>query len=148
MSTTDTTDDERDRFDADIYNLDIARDDWDNFDETPCEIDAHEGRKAFVFAIGPNGQDVRQATVCTACGFALEEVAFPDATGLVVEARGRTASRVHNETLEQETISVPIDYDAMDAEDPVVVSLQLDPSEPERAIVGYVDVAGESEDDE
>lgn len=99
---------DRDRYDAHIYDLNLHRGDDPLPPESDCTPMDHAGRPAFVFAIGPTDEDVRKAKVCTACGMATEEIAF-DATALTLEAPGGAVDRVTSTRGREETITVPLD---------------------------------------
>lgn len=117
MSTNDTQDADaeprNDRFDQHIYNLDLG-DEMVDFEHTKCEPTEHDGRPAYLFAIGPNDEDVRKAKVCTDCGMVTQEVAYDDVVDLQLEAVGETADRVTNYPGETELVTVPFDQPVED----------------------------------
>lgn len=104
---------QEDRYDQHIYDLDLGHTgDARQLEHTECEITErgleHAGRPVFVFAIGPAGEDVRKAKVCTECGMVGEEVAF-DASALVLEGMGGVRNRVTNRKDDEASVSVPLD---------------------------------------
>jgi len=108
MSTTDEPTDDANRFDQNIYQIDIGADIGD-FEGTECEPTLHEGRPAKVIAMGPYDEDVRVVTMCTECGQVEEESYYDDAQGITIEGHGTTLSRKTN--FPGDTELVKIDYD-------------------------------------
>lgn len=84
-----------DRFEGNIYNIDIGNE-MPDFESIECEPDEHVGDRAVVFAMGANDEDVRKVTMCTECQMPTQEVAYDDVQGITLEAVGTVRDRVKN----------------------------------------------------
>jgi|AntDeeMinimDraft_5_1070356.scaffolds.fasta_scaffold15369_2 hypothetical protein len=102
-----TTDDRTDRFNQHIYDLDLHDPEAD-LSGVECTPMDHAGVPAFVFAIGPNAEDVRKAKVCTECQMAMEETGFPDAVALTMEGVGGVIDQVQNTTEDTQNVTIPL----------------------------------------
>lgn len=109
MSTETNDTNEMDRFGAEIYDLDLWDEETIPGPDSECTPTEHAGRPAFVFAIGPHGQDVRKVKMCTECNMALEELAYDDVHGLMLEGPDGLRDRVHNYPGETRHEKIPLE---------------------------------------